>query len=226
VRIPRSVRPRAIWRRLVRPSARMSSPFGLLFPPPKATIRREFGRHAARGATVAQSRRPVQPSNAHIGFARRELCGCATCLSLARRLQSVHRLAGPGPPHHPAGMFVVTEAEATAIRAAFDRGGELSAAAELRRLFPGVADMAEARDCARTIAAWEPLPVTPAGQAARQAAVAAVYPRSASSPSRQRADRARPAAGASELIRRRWPPYPKPDPAPPPAQPKPKLLPG
>jgi hypothetical protein len=31
-------------------------------------------------------------------------------------------------------MFVVTEAEAAAIRAVFDRGGELSAAIELRRL--------------------------------------------------------------------------------------------
>jgi hypothetical protein len=58
-------------------------------------------------------------------------------------------------------MFVVSEAEAAAIRAAFDRGGELSAAVELRRLFPGVTDLAEARDCARTIAGWEPLPVKP-----------------------------------------------------------------
>jgi hypothetical protein len=58
-------------------------------------------------------------------------------------------------------MFVVTEAEAAAIRAAFDRGGELSAAVEFRRLFPGVTDMAEARECARTIAAWEPLPAKP-----------------------------------------------------------------
>jgi hypothetical protein len=56
-------------------------------------------------------------------------------------------------------MFVVTEAEAAAIRAAFDRGGELSAAVELRRLFPGVTDNAQARECARTIAGWEPLPV-------------------------------------------------------------------
>jgi hypothetical protein len=30
-------------------------------------------------------------------------------------------------------MFVVTEADATAVRAAFDRGGEFSAAVELRR---------------------------------------------------------------------------------------------
>jgi hypothetical protein len=33
-------------------------------------------------------------------------------------------------------MFVVTEAEATAIRAVFEQQGELSAAVELRRLFP------------------------------------------------------------------------------------------
>jgi hypothetical protein len=55
----------------------------------------------------------------------------------------------------------VSEAEAAAIRAAFDRGGELSAAVELRQLFPGVTDTVEARECARTIAAWNPLPKTP-----------------------------------------------------------------
>jgi hypothetical protein len=54
-------------------------------------------------------------------------------------------------------MFAISEADAAAIRAAFDRGGELSAAVELRRLFPGVTDMVEARECARTIAGWEPL---------------------------------------------------------------------
>jgi hypothetical protein len=58
-------------------------------------------------------------------------------------------------------MFVVSEAEAAAIRAAFDRGGELSAAVELRRLFPGVTDNIQARECARSIAAWKPLPVKP-----------------------------------------------------------------
>jgi hypothetical protein len=55
-------------------------------------------------------------------------------------------------------MFVVTEAEATAIRAAFEHGGEVSAAVELRRLFPGITDTAQARECARTIAGWKPLP--------------------------------------------------------------------
>ena len=69
-----------------------------------------------------------------------------------------HRLAGHGRRHHPAGMFVVTEAEAAAIRIAFDRGGELSAAVELRWLFPGVTDNAQARECARIIAGWTPLP--------------------------------------------------------------------
>jgi hypothetical protein len=49
-------------------------------------------------------------------------------------------------------MFVVTEAEAAAIRAAFEQYGELSAAVELRRLFPAVTDTAQARACARTAA--------------------------------------------------------------------------
>jgi hypothetical protein len=43
------------------------------------------------------------------------------------------------------------------IRAAFDRGGEFSAAVELRRLFPGLANNEETRDCAKAIAGWKPL---------------------------------------------------------------------
>ena len=66
-----------------------------------------------------------------------------------------------GPPSHPAGMFVVTEAEAAAIRAVFEQRGEFAAAVELRRLFPGVLDNAEARECARAIARWKPMPVPP-----------------------------------------------------------------
>jgi hypothetical protein len=54
-------------------------------------------------------------------------------------------------------MFVVSDAEAAAIRAVYEQRGELSAAVELRRLFPGVTDNAQARECARTIAAWQPL---------------------------------------------------------------------
>ena len=56
-------------------------------------------------------------------------------------------------------MFVVTEADAAAIRAVFDQEGELSAAIELRRRFPGITDNAKARACARTIAGWKPPPV-------------------------------------------------------------------
>jgi len=64
-------------------------------------------------------------------------------------------------PHVPmlSQMFVVTEADAAAIRAAFARGGELSAAVELRRLFPGVTSTTQAQEFARAIAGWKPLPV-------------------------------------------------------------------
>ena len=49
-------------------------------------------------------------------------------------------------------MFAITEAEAAAIRAVFRHQGELSAAIELQRRFPGITDNAQARACARTIA--------------------------------------------------------------------------
>jgi hypothetical protein len=58
-------------------------------------------------------------------------------------------------------MFVVTEEEAAAIRAAFDQGGELAAAVELRRIFPAITDNTHARECARTIAGWKPLALPP-----------------------------------------------------------------
>jgi hypothetical protein len=37
-------------------------------------------------------------------------------------------------------MFVVSEEEVAAIRAAFDRRSEFAAAVELRRWFPGISD--------------------------------------------------------------------------------------
>ena len=58
-------------------------------------------------------------------------------------------------------MFIVTEADAAAIRAAFHEDGELSAMVELRRRFPGITDHAKARECARTIAGWTPSPEAP-----------------------------------------------------------------
>jgi hypothetical protein len=54
-------------------------------------------------------------------------------------------------------MFAVSEQDAAAIRAAFEQGGEFAAAVELRRLFPGITDNAQARAHARTIAGWKPL---------------------------------------------------------------------
>ena len=58
-------------------------------------------------------------------------------------------------------MFVVSESEAAAIRTAFEQEGELSAAIELRRLFPGITDNVQARECVRVIAGWKPLPLRP-----------------------------------------------------------------
>ena len=54
-------------------------------------------------------------------------------------------------------MFVVTEADAAAIRAVFQQRGEFAAAVELRRRFPGITDNRQARECVRTIAGWKPL---------------------------------------------------------------------
>ena len=59
-------------------------------------------------------------------------------------------------------MYVVTEADAAAIREVYERDGELSAAIELRRRFPGIQDNVKAREQARAIAAWKPLPPRPA----------------------------------------------------------------
>jgi len=58
-------------------------------------------------------------------------------------------------------MFVVSEEEAAAIRAALDQGGEFAAAIELRRLFPGIGDNAQARQYAKAIAGWKPLKLPP-----------------------------------------------------------------
>jgi hypothetical protein len=58
-------------------------------------------------------------------------------------------------------MFAISEAEAAAIRAIYQQDGEFAAAVELRRLFPGITDTAQARECARTIAGWKPLPLRP-----------------------------------------------------------------
>lgn len=55
-------------------------------------------------------------------------------------------------------MYVVSEEDAAAIRSVYEREGQLSAAIELRRRFPGITDNAKAREQARIIAGWQPLP--------------------------------------------------------------------
>ena len=55
-------------------------------------------------------------------------------------------------------MFAVDDAAAEAIRRAFDESGELAAVVEFRQRFPGITDMALARQQVRIIAAWQPLP--------------------------------------------------------------------
>jgi len=58
-------------------------------------------------------------------------------------------------------MFVVTEEDEAAIRAVYEQRGEFAAGLELRQRFPGITDNAQARECARTIAGWKPLPPRP-----------------------------------------------------------------
>ena len=75
-----------------------------------------------------------------------------------------------GISHAPA-MFVVTEADAAAIRAVYQQHGEFAAAVELRRRFPGITDNTQARDCARTIAGWKPAAAANGEAVAQTAAV-------------------------------------------------------
>jgi hypothetical protein len=58
-------------------------------------------------------------------------------------------------------MFTVTEADAAAIRRVFEEEGEMSAIIEVRKRFASISDNAKARDCARIIAGWQPLPMPP-----------------------------------------------------------------
>ena len=55
-------------------------------------------------------------------------------------------------------MFVIDETDAAAIRITYEQRAEFSAAVELRQLFPGISDNAQARECVRTIVSWRPLP--------------------------------------------------------------------
>ena len=77
------------------------------------------------------------------------------CLALAAR------------PPQAAGMFMVDEEAAAAIRQAWDEGGELSAVVELRRRLPRVTDGENGRQCVRTIVGWTRRPAPDREQASR-----------------------------------------------------------
>jgi hypothetical protein len=66
-------------------------------------------------------------------------------------------------------MFMVSEEDAAAIRTIFEKEGELSAAIEVRRLFPGITDNAMAREHARIIAGWRPM-IAPVPRRSRRGA--------------------------------------------------------
>lgn len=61
-------------------------------------------------------------------------------------------------------MFMVSEQEAAAIQAAWHRGGELAAVAELRRMFPVFQGNERAAEAARAIAGWRQRQVSEAGR--------------------------------------------------------------
>src|SRR3954454_24219339 len=65
-------------------------------------------------------------------------------------------------------MFSVDEATAAAIRRAYEDGGELAGIVEFKRHFPLISDHAKARECARIIAGWQPLPDQPAAVQGRR----------------------------------------------------------
>jgi hypothetical protein len=92
------------------------------------------------GVLLAAAQRSALPEGARSGFPRLPTAG--------RGLNLGH-------------MFIVTEADADAIRDIFHREGELSAAIEVRRRFPLIPDNKAARLHARTIAGWTPSPAAP-----------------------------------------------------------------
>ena len=74
------------------------------------------------------------------------------------------------------GIAIYSEAEVATIRTTFEQQGELPAAVASRRLFPGLTDGMQAREC-RAIAGWKPPAPCPPKTAARQGAPGALKQR-------------------------------------------------
>ena len=62
----------------------------------------------------------------------------ARCGFLQTGGDAIRQLVGQGGGPHAPTMFVVTEEDEAAIRAAYKQRGEFAAAVELRRRFPGI----------------------------------------------------------------------------------------
>ena len=108
----------------------------MIHPPELRDRRRRKGRPTADGERLRRAARfwvVLQPG--FIGLHRQP-----SALGWHKESRSCRP---PRAPHAPA-MFVVTEAEAAAIRAAYEQRGEFAAAVELRRRFPGITDNAQA----------------------------------------------------------------------------------
>ena len=103
----------------------------------RATLRERCGNYRQR----QKAQWPEIPRPRRVGriasMGRFFINGCRT----------TGRLACPTPMRAPScQMFLVDEADVAAIRVLFNEQGELSAAIELHRRFPGIADNAEARE--------------------------------------------------------------------------------
>jgi hypothetical protein len=77
-------------------------------------------------------------------------------------------LPAPVAAAHAACMFILSESDIAAIQAAFSASGELAAVTELRQRFPALTDIAQARDCVRTITTWRPSRAPPDRPARRR----------------------------------------------------------
>ena len=67
-------------------------------------------------------------------------------------------LASRGAHHHAWGMFVITEADAAAIRAVFNQRESCPPLSSCAGGSQKITDNAKARACARSIAGWTSLP--------------------------------------------------------------------
>jgi hypothetical protein len=75
------------------------------------------------------------------------------CMTWAqRRLRRVPQVI------HASSMFALDDATVMIVRHAFDEHGELAAAVELRRHFPGIGDLAWVREVVSIILRWQPIP--------------------------------------------------------------------